>query len=276
MRTESNNCLTSQNGPLQPLQAPSAYPAPSHITIMSFALPSGSLDLSAGEPSRSFPSTSSRGRGHVRGAGRAPRRSRGRGRGWGRGAQGAITDCTYEMAKELMVHTDSLARSETEQAQALEEMDVSDEDMQGLYNLGRERKRKKLIFFNGQYGMRLRLHKKGHVMKQQREQQYCALCGIRGIEGNPEGWRGHRSTYKCIQCDVHLCVRIYNNDRKSCSEQWHSASVLIPRSTLPPNRAPGFSNNSPHEEGHADELGESGTNGEGEASLPSRKRRRTR
>ena len=88
--------------------------------------------------------------------------------------------------------------------------------------------------FNASDGVTLRLSVPGNVMKQQKEQQYCSSCGVRGIVGNEDTWRGHRSTYKCVHCAVHLCVRIYPGLRKSCSELWHTVSVLKPPSTPRP------------------------------------------
>ena len=100
-----------------------------------------------------------------------------------------------------------------------------------------EQKKESLAVFNGTDGKRLRLSIENHVVKQQKDQQYCALCGIRGIEGNHSGWRGHRTTYQCVQCDVFVCTRIYPGNRMSCCELWHSAIVLKPRCTPRPARA---------------------------------------
>lgn len=144
----------------------------------------------------------------------------------------SLADFTYEVSRELLNYAKSLETSEI--VETPNDDVVSDQDLQRLCSLAARRKRKRLLFFNGADGVKLRLSA-GHVMKQQKQQQYCALCGVKGCIGNDEGWRGHRTTYMCVYCDVHLCTRIYTGMRKSCSELWHSTTVLKPRSTPRPS-----------------------------------------
>ncbi|PXF43106.1 hypothetical protein BWQ96_07140 [Gracilariopsis chorda] len=141
----------------------------------------------------------------------------------------SLAEFVHDASKELIVYAQSLGTEDN-----AETLEVHQDEIQRLHTLARTRKRRRLVFFNGPDGISLRLNVKNHILKQQKGQQYCALCGIRGITENEEGWRGHRTTYKCLQCDVYLCTRIYRGLRKSCSEVWHSLRVLKPRSTAKP------------------------------------------
>lgn len=121
----------------------------------------------------------------------------------------SLADFTYEMSRELLNYAKSLESSEV--TETTNEDVVSGQDVQKLCRLAANRKRKRIRFFNGEDGLKLRLSVSGHVMKQQQHQQYCALCGVKGVAGNEQGWRGHRTTYKCVYCDVH-CAQEFIQD----------------------------------------------------------------
>ncbi|PXF43989.1 hypothetical protein BWQ96_06222 [Gracilariopsis chorda] len=125
----------------------------------------------------------------------------------------SLADFVHDASKELIFYAQSLGTEDN-----AETLEVPQDEIQRLHTLARTRKRRHLVFFNGPDGISLRLNVKNHILKKHKGQQYCALCGIRGITENEEGWRGHRTTYKCLQCDVYLCTRIYRGLRKSCSE----------------------------------------------------------
>ena len=152
----------------------------------------------------------------------------------------SFAEFIYDTSTELLAYADELRRAE-DANEAIECTDeVSPDEVVRLRTLALRRKKKRLWFFNGMDGIRLRTHVRGHEMRQQREHRYCALCGLTGASSNT-GWRGHRSTFKCSHCDVHLCVRTYPGFRKSCWDVWHTAKKLTPRSTPQPSRSAGSS-----------------------------------
>lgn len=98
-----------------------------------------------------------------------------------------------------------------------------------LRKLAKRRRKKRLPFFNTDAGRAIRLLLDPHYPIQQSSPLYCALCGQ-----NPQGFRGHRSSFKCDVCDVHLCMRIYTGLEKSCWSLWHSCGQLEMRKTTAP------------------------------------------
>ncbi|PXF43292.1 hypothetical protein BWQ96_06931 [Gracilariopsis chorda] len=167
----------------------------------------------------------------------------------------SLADFVHDASKELIVYAQSLGTEDN-----AETLEVHQDEIQRLHTLARTRKRRRFVFFNGPDGISLRLNVKNHILKQQKGQQYCALCGVRGITENEEGWRGHRTTYKCLQCDVYLCTRIYRGLRKSCSKVWHSLRVLKPRSTAKPCSRSVFTMHGHDQVGDEREEGQSGPN----------------
>lgn len=144
----------------------------------------------------------------------------------------SMADFIYDLCKELLVYAESV--DVAPEGPDEEEEAIGETERQRLSELAKKRKKKRMLFFNSEDGKRLRLFVRDHTLKQQVTQQYCALCGMHRTSGDSQVWRGHRTTYKCVQCDVHLCVRIYPGLRKSCTELWHSGTVLKPRSTPKP------------------------------------------
>ena len=104
----------------------------------------------------------------------------------------SLADFIYEASRELLNYaqfTETLEVNEVDN-----HTEISCENLQRLCRLAAARKGRRLLFFNASDGVILRLSVPGHVMNQQKEQQYCSLCGVRGIVGNDDTWPGHRST----------------------------------------------------------------------------------
>ena len=111
------------------------------------------------------------------------------------------------------------------------------EDEIRLIGLAKQRKQKKLLFFNSSDGLNLRLDVPKHF-PQQGVYTFCALCGQNSTEKDHEGklWRGHRTTTTCTTCHVHLCVKLYPGLPNTCWDTWHSVRFLVPRLTPCPGR----------------------------------------
>ena len=137
----------------------------------------------------------------------------------------SLADFVHDVSRELLAYAEELRRTDA-LAETDDTAEVTAEESVHLRALAVTRKKKRLVFFNGTDGARLRLQVRGHEQKQQREAKYCCLCG-----NNTGAWRGHRTTFKCSYCDVHLRVRTYRGLRKSCWDVWHSAKDLQPRKT---------------------------------------------
>ena len=146
----------------------------------------------------------------------------------------SLADFVCNVSSELLTYADKLRRAEEAEVPDGDLPEVSPAEVIRLRALALGRKKKRLWFFNGPDGSKLRVSVRGHEVRQQREHRYCALCGGNGSD---TGWRGHRSTFKCSHCDVHLCIRTYPGLRKSCWDVWHTARKLTPRSTPRPSRS---------------------------------------
>ena len=61
----------------------------------------------------------------------------------------------------------------------------------------------------------------------------CVLCGQNGDNVLADGlkWLAHRTTFRCKECDVNLCVKVHDGLRVSCWTIWHSRKHLEPRFT---------------------------------------------
>ena len=140
----------------------------------------------------------------------------------------SLADFIHDVSRELLAHAEILKRTDG-LSEEDETMEVTADEIVHLRALAVSRKKKRIPFFNGSEGARLRLQVRGHEQKQQAQAKYCSLCG-----NNTDGWRGHRTTFKCSHCDVHLCVRTYPGLRKSCWDVWHSTKELKPRKTQRP------------------------------------------
>lgn len=109
---------------------------------------------------------------------------------------------------------------------SLEQMGIRCKDCR-INSSGSEEERKAFVIFNTEDGIKLRLHVRPH--KQRHIPDYKRYCGLCGSSLNAAGERGHRSTFKCLTCSVHLYVRLQPGHRKSCCNLWHEAKVLSAR-----------------------------------------------
>lgn len=87
---------------------------------------------------------------------------------------------------------------------------VPTEEIERLSRLSKERKSKRLTFFNSADGVKLRIVANGDEPRQGNS-LYCALCGK-----NCSPRREHRSSYHCCLCATNLCLKIHTWLRKSC------------------------------------------------------------
>jgi hypothetical protein len=83
------------------------------------------------------------------------------------------------------------------------------------------------------YRIELRLSIGGYYTNHSDIERNCALCGK---FGQPGSWKGHRSSFCCPSCNVHLCVRLHYGFQKNCWTLWHSQRRLEPRVTTRPGR----------------------------------------
>ena len=138
----------------------------------------------------------------------------------------SLSEYCFEACTELLRFADTLRQSD----QSVEESPavvVNDSEITQLCELARKRKRNRLAFFNSVEGVRLRLHVHGHSQKQMLAEHWCALCRMNVKNGS--SYRGHRSSFKCTQCETHLCVRKYHGMRRSCWDMWHANKRLEQR-----------------------------------------------
>jgi transposase-like protein len=135
----------------------------------------------------------------------------------------SLADFIYDVSRELLIHAEKLGwDSSTTPATASPSVGVSNAELTRLHGIAKRRVRKRILFFNTEDGLRLRLMATTHQQKQTPLSMYCALCGNNAdTEGNSRSFRGHRFSFKCSLCEVHLCVRTYTGLRKSCWDMWH-------------------------------------------------------
>lgn len=137
----------------------------------------------------------------------------------------------YDVSRELLIYADGIEKmalsnrrdtgtSETEELSSVEDI--------RLRAVALKRKRSRIQFFNSSDGKSLRLKAGNHEEKHQGKALYCCLCDNNHNSSNVL-FRGHRSTYMCSLCNVHLCVRTYPGLRKSCWDMWHSCRELVPK-----------------------------------------------
>lgn len=131
----------------------------------------------------------------------------------------------FDTARELISYAATIQIQERKVSEDGTEMRhaPSNQEARGLIQLTLSKQRYRIDFFNSVDGVALRLAVKGHYMGQG-TLKHCALCGQ-----YLQGYRGHRTTFKCNECIVYLCMKVPPGFRKSCSHIWHSAKVLKAR-----------------------------------------------
>ena len=138
----------------------------------------------------------------------------------------SLSEFCFEACTELLRFADTFRQSD----QGVEESSavvVNDSEITQLCELARKRKRNRLAFFNSVEEVRLPLHVHGHCQNQMLEEQWCALCSMNVKNGS--SYRGHRSSFKCTQCETHLCVKTYHGMRRSYWDMWHAKKRLEQR-----------------------------------------------
>jgi YqaJ-like viral recombinase domain len=145
----------------------------------------------------------------------------------------SLADFVLDASKELAQRADTLERDRRDEVDSnergrLNSVEVSDDEALRLRAEARLKKRYRLSFFNSADGIKLRFSVTGHDTRQADYERYCALCGS---SGNTKGWRGHRSSFQCPCCDVHLCIRLHPGFRKNCWTIWHTQRRLEHRVT---------------------------------------------
>jgi hypothetical protein len=136
----------------------------------------------------------------------------------------SLADFVLDASKELLIVADKKEKEyrndEGYTAGTLsQDNPVTDEEASRLIAAARSRKRYRIPFFNTEDGIKLRLVVAGHETKHIESERHCALCGNNSTTG---GWRGHRSSFLCSTCNVHLCVRLHQGFRKNCWTIWHT------------------------------------------------------
>lgn len=82
--------------------------------------------------------------------------------------------------------------------------------------------------------MKLRLQVRHHPVEKT-ENKFCVLCGNNNGEGEH---RGHRTSSKCMTCNVHLCTTIHDGHTTTCNQAWHSDTVVVQRkSSIVPKKS---------------------------------------
>jgi hypothetical protein len=136
----------------------------------------------------------------------------------------SLADFVLDASKELLIVADKKEKDyrndEGYTAGTLsQDNPVTDEEASRLIAAARSRKRYRIPFFNTEDGIKLRLVVAGHETKHIESERHCALCGNNSTTG---GRRGHRSSFLCSTCNVHLCVRLHQGFRKNCWTIWHT------------------------------------------------------
>jgi hypothetical protein len=143
----------------------------------------------------------------------------------------SLLNFALDAAIELLAHADELEKSGILSNNSLDAVPV--EEALRRARQAKQRKRNLFELFNTEDGLNLRLRVSAHEKTQLRETKYCALCVN---NSRPEGneFRGHRSSFKCSKCDVHMCVRVYAGLFKSYWSLWHTTRDLEARDTPRP------------------------------------------
>jgi hypothetical protein len=148
----------------------------------------------------------------------------------------SLADFVLYASRELVERADILEKETRRDGDAnnrgcLLSSEISNDEAARLRTEAKLRKRYRMPFFKSADGVKLRLSLPGHDTRHADTERYCALCGN---SGNTVGWRGHRSSFHCPSCDVHLRVRLHQGFRKNCWTIWHSQRRLERRVTSHP------------------------------------------
>jgi hypothetical protein len=146
----------------------------------------------------------------------------------------SLADFVLDASKELLIVADRKEKEcrEIDQETTRGISRVPLQEVSRLCDAARSRKRYRIPFFNTEDGVKLRLTIYGHETKHMGSKQHCALCGNNSATA---GWRGHRSSFQCSMCSVHLCVRLHHGFRKNCWTIWHTQRRLELRVTAAPS-----------------------------------------
>jgi hypothetical protein len=110
--------------------------------------------------------------------------------------------------------------------------DMPLEEVKRIRTAARFRNIYRLPFFNTEDRIKLRLRAKRHETKHASLERHCALCGNTRPESN---WRGHRYSFSCTLCEVHLRIRLHQGFRKTFWPVWPSVRILDSRVTRRPS-----------------------------------------
>lgn len=137
----------------------------------------------------------------------------------------------YDSSKELLSHAETLelqeGRPQTQEAETLPRKET-----ERLMVISKAQRRKRMMLFNSEYGVKIRLNFGGHAPKKGAI-MYWVLC-----VQNEYTWRWHRKYYLCFVCSVQLCIRTYWVLYKSWWSLWNSEKALEIRETpLPQDRS---------------------------------------
>ena len=137
----------------------------------------------------------------------------------------SLGDFVLDVSKELLTYAESLSQDTCHADTANIEINVTESEATHLQRKARERKGKRILFFNSEDGMKLRFKYGMHIPEHMRGAAlYCALCG-----NGRDGKRGGRTSDKCKKCRVPLRMRSRGTERKTCWEIWHETKRLEAR-----------------------------------------------
>lgn len=107
-----------------------------------------------------------------------------------------------------------------------------------LFAAVREKNRYRVDFFNSSDGVSLKLRYQPHPQRHNNLRKHCALCR--------SGISRKRSKFTCAACNVHLCIRIQKDRRKSFWSKRHE-SKRLEDICLVEKSATSNNNSTPHE-----------------------------
>ena len=156
-------------------------------------------------------------------------------------------DYVNHTCRELFTYADKLERIQTNLASNNIVTSTSssnptssvleDSEIARLRLLGSKQKKRRLRFFNGDDGKRLRLECGTHVPKSSPPPRWCALCG----SFSKNGRNGSRSSYMCEVCSVHLCIGQSQGYPESCWTTWHTDQTIRLRNSAEGSSVPAAS-----------------------------------
>jgi hypothetical protein len=128
----------------------------------------------------------------------------------------SLADFIFDASMELVARADVIeidverALDGNERGDGLSDMPL--EEVERIRTAVIFWKKFRLPVFNTEDGIKLRLRAKVHETKNVSYERHCALCGNTRPESN---WRGHRSSFSCTLCDVHLRIRLHQGFEKT-------------------------------------------------------------